>query len=74
MNTAKRLSLLFMLVWYLGVYEGHLALFKENTDKPCHIFPYCVSVYPSADQKALREGIPAETDKELLELLQEYLS
>ena len=58
----------------LGVYEGKVALWKDNQKKPMKVFPYQVSVLPPADQERLRNGIHADTLGELYKMVQDYLS
>lgn len=71
----KRLPIyLIILGLYLGLYRGNLALWNENEREPVHIFPYPVELYPQADQKALRQGIPIRDGGELHKLLEDYFS
>ena len=60
--------------FYLGVYNGRLAIWDTDTKNPVFILPYKVSCYPEADQDRLREGIPFETTQELSVLLEDYIS
>jgi hypothetical protein len=63
---------LAVFVGYLGISNGHLALFEEN--RPVQVFPYAVENYSYADQEALKKGIPYHTSLEKQRILEDYLS
>ncbi len=65
---------LLLLVGYLGLYNGHLALWQESCDVPETVLPYNVQSFPQADQNALKKGIPFKTEAELNRLLEDFLS
>ena len=58
----------------LGVFRGHLALWKDGAQEPLKIYSVWASAFPEADQKLLSEGIRAEDESELTSLLEDYLS
>lgn len=66
--------LLLLLVGYLGLYNGNLALWRENCSVPDQVLPYRVEMYPEADQLALKKGIPYHSEEELNRLLEDFLS
>ena len=71
----KRLfSLLLMLYMVLGSWKGHIALFREDEKEPWQIFPNKVEFLPQADQQALEEGIVVRNQRDLNQLLEDYLS
>ena len=69
----KLLPLLALLVvLYLGLNDGYLALYRD--DRLLHTFPYRAELYPQLDQQALNAGIPIEEGSELYRLLEDYMS
>ena len=66
-------SLLSLFV-VLGSYKGYIALFDEDAAEPKQIFPCKVASLPPADQQALEEGILVRNDRDLNQLLEDYLS
>ena len=64
-----------LLIWgWLGIYQGHLALWQKNSALPSHIFEQTPDIYPEADRSALRKGIPFGTEEEMHRLLEDFLS
>lgn len=59
---------------YLGISGGKLALFRTGSLIPLQVYPYPVSAYPYAEQRALLEGIPIESEEQLTSLLENFLS
>lgn len=64
--------LLFLLCGYLGLSNGYLTVFRDGT--PPQVLPYRAALYSQADQAAFRAGIPFQSELELTELLEAYLS
>ena len=62
------------LTFLLGVHDGYIALWKEGSPEPAEVFPYKASLLPEADQERLEKGIRIESKKDLLELMEDYLS
>ena len=62
------------LTFLLGVHDGYIALWKEGSPEPAEVFPYKASLLPEADQTRLEKGIRIESKKDLLELMEDYLS
>lgn len=74
MNSRRILSAVLLLYVILGSWKGYVALFEENADEPRQIFPCRVISLPEADQKALEEGILVRNERDLNQLLEDYLS
>lgn len=53
-------------------YEGKVAVFLAGRELPYQILETRVDSLPEYDQELLREGIAAQNEQELLELLQDY--
>lgn len=66
--------LLFLLACYLGIHNGHLALFDEGSDDPLLILPHRAEMYSQADQQKLARGIYYESPQELTRILEDFLS
>ena len=56
----------------LKEYEGKVALFRENSQRPYQILNIEVYLLPDADKEALREGILAENEEELKKILEDW--
>ena len=65
---------LILLLGYLGLYNGQLALYNSNRSTPDTVLPYRVELFPEADQESLRYGIPYNSESELSRLLEDFLS
>jgi len=63
-----------LLSFLLGNHKGYLALWKEDCPEPYQIFPIKVDSLPEADQQSLAQGIPARSELELAQLLEDFLS
>ncbi len=72
----KRAVLLNMMLLglLLGIYEGKIALWRDNNPEPIQVFPYKASMLPKADQKALQKGISIDSLDQLQQLIEDYLS
>jgi len=68
------LSSLLALYVILGSWKGYVALFEKNRTEPRQIFPTMVSSLPPVDQEALEKGIIVRNDRDLQQLLEDYLS
>ena len=66
--TALTLSLV------LGSWKGYVALFHKDADEPTQIFPCPVSSLPDADRTALEKGIPIRNQRDLQQVIEDYLS
>lgn len=73
----KRLNGIFLsllLGTILGTWKGYVALFDPGAQEPRQIFSYRVECLPPADQDALGQGILVRNDRDLAQLLEDYLS
>ena len=68
-----RASLLALYV-ILGSWKGYIAIFEKGSTEPRQIFPVQVTALPPADQAALEEGIIVRNQRDLNQLLEDYLS
>lgn len=69
----KLLFLFLVLSLYLGLHQGHLAIFSRE-DGLQTTLPYRVALFPRLDQQALSDGIPFCSREELQRLLEDFLS
>lgn len=67
-------SALLALYVVLGCWKGHIAIFHEGKDEPWQIFPNKVSSLPPEDQKSLENGIIVRNERDLRQLLEDFLS
>ena len=74
MNKQTLLSALLAYYVVLGSWEGYVALFDKGKEEPRQIFPCPVSSLPIADQSALEKGIIVRNQRDLQQLLEDYLS
>ena len=70
----RHLFLLAVLTMVLGSWKGYVALFVKNASEPSQIFPCPVDSLPPADQTALEAGIPIRNQRDLEQILEDYLS
>ena len=56
----------------LKTYEGKIALFRENSEKPYQILDIEVYLLPDADRELLEQGILAESEEELKKILEDW--
>lgn len=62
------------LFFLLSIKDGYIALWKDNSVVPLEVFPYKAQLLPEADQRRLEQGIIINTQEELMQLLEDYLS
>ena len=70
----RPLSLVLALYLLLGSWKGYVALFEKGKEEPTQIFPCPVSTLPEADQAALEQRIPIRNQRDLQQVLEDYLS
>ena len=70
----KFFSIFLALYVVLGTWKGYVALFDKGKDEPRQIFPNTVDSLPPEDQAALEKGIVVRNDRQLQQLLEDYLS
>lgn len=74
MARKKLFSIFLALYVVLGTWRGYVALFDKGKDEPRQIFPNTVASLPPEDQAALEKGIVVRNDRQLQQLLEDYLS
>ena len=67
-------SIIAVLSLILGSWKGYVALFDKGDSEPRQIFPCPVVSLPEADQTALKEGILVRNQRDLEQILEDYLS
>lgn len=70
----KLLSVMMALYVVIGIWKGYVALFDPGAEEPKQIFPCPVEALPEADQEALKNGIIVRNQRDLQQLLEDYLS
>ncbi len=60
------------LDFILKEYNGHLALFREHSEKPYRILELEVYLLSEEEQAAIAEGITAKSEEELEALLEDW--
>ncbi len=58
----------------LKEYQGRVALFRENSQRPYQVLAIEVYLLPDADRQALEEGIFAGSEEELKKILEDWES
>ena len=70
----RTVSLFVTLAVVVGCWKGYVALFTPGATEPKQIFPTMVASLPLADQQALESGILIRNQRDLEQLLEDYLS
>ena len=70
----RTIQLLVLLAVILGSWKGYVALFEPGASEPKQLFPTQVNTLPPADQIALEQGILIRNQRDLEQLLDDYLS
>lgn len=65
---------ILLLSFFLGNYNGNVALWRSGQPDPIRVFPYSVQSLPPQDQERLNQGIEIESEQALIRLLEDYLS
>ncbi len=65
---------ILLFAYLLGVKDGFIALWKDETPEHIRVFPYRADSLPPEDQKALQRGIRIDSKTELIHILEDYLS
>ena len=68
------LTAMLALYVILGSWKGYVAIFEKGAAEPRQIFPTQVTSLPPADQQALEKGIIVRNERDLNQLLEDYLS
>ena len=58
----------------IGTWKGYVALFDKGAEEPKQIFPCPVAALPQWDQEALEQGILVRNQRDLQQILEDYLS
>ena len=74
MKKCRLISAVLLLYVVGGVWKGYVALFDQGAVEPKQIFPCPVEALPEADQNALKNGIIVRNQRDLQQLLEDYLS
>ena len=74
MKKHRQLYLALILGFILGIHRGNIALWKNGTSQPAHVFPYRADTLPPEIRSALENGIPVDSLEELEALAENYLS
>ncbi len=70
----RHIPLLLALYLLLGSWKGYVALFEKGQEEPRQIFPCPVAALPEADQKKLEARLPIRNQRDLQQILEDYLS
>lgn len=60
--------------YWLRVVDGRLGVFLDEAENPEMVLDVYLSSLPQADQEALQEGVCAESYRQLLSLIEDYIS
>jgi len=60
--------------WLLGEHEGWLAVFPAGSESPSMIYDVLVRALPAYDREQLANGIYAQNEAQLEQLLEDYIS
>ena len=74
MKTHRLLTAVILLYLVIGTWKGYVALFDQCAQEPRQIFPCPVAALPQCDQDALAQGIIVRNQRDLEQLLEDYLS
>ena len=58
----------------LGIKNGKVVLWKDGQSEPVKTYPYPVSMLPKEARDALAKGVPLESEQQLYDMIQDYLS
>ena len=70
----RLLPCLLALAVVVGSWKGYVALFDQGAEEPKQIFPCPVEALPEADQVSLENGIIVRNQRDLQQILEDYLS
>ena len=70
----RALTSLLALAVIVGNWKGYVAIFEKGAAEPRQIFPTQIASLPEADQQALDAGILVRNQRDLEQLLEDYLS
>ena len=67
-------TIVLVLYLLLGSWKGYVALFERGKEEPRQIFPCQVDTLPEKDRLALEEKIPIRNQRDLQQVMEDYLS
>lgn len=67
-------SIMLIAAFILGTKDGFIALWREGEHDPIKVFPYSITSVPRKDQDALKKGIRIESQSDLIQMIEDYLS
>ena len=74
----KRLSHIAIAVlcfsFLLGIKNGKVVLWKDGQSEPVKTYSYPLSMLPKEAREALKNGVPLESEQQLYDMIQDYLS
>ena len=70
----RQFYLTLVFLFLVGNHKGFIALWTQANTAPVRVFPYSTASLPRADQERLREGICLESEAELIQILEDFLS
>jgi hypothetical protein len=70
----RQIYMFAILTMLLGTWKGYVALYEKDGIEPIQIFPCSIESLPLADQSALEQGIPIRNQRDLQQVLEDYLS
>ena len=70
----KLMGVILALYVVIGCWKGYVALFDQGAAEPKQIFPCPVTALPEKDQEALKNGIIVRNQRDLQQLLEDFLS
>ena len=74
MKKCRLISAVLLLYVVVGVWKGYVALFDPGSTEPQQIVPCPVAALPQPDQEALEKGIIVRNDRDLQQILEDFLS
>ena len=74
MVNRRLISYFLALYVVIGCWKGYVALFDQGAEEPKQIFPCPVEALPEADQVSLENGIIVRNQRDLQQILEDYLS
>ncbi len=74
MKIRQIFHILLLCSFLLGIHNGYIALWQDNSPNPTAIFPYRAEYLPPEDYRALQDGIRISSNSQLNHLLEDYLS
>ena len=73
-RSVRKACLVLLLGYLLGVSDGYITLWKDDSPVPLEVFPCRAEMLPPCDQQLLAKGIHISDRLELNRLLEDYLS